>query len=115
MIPAKVTQALLIVILETPVACFNTHLLNDANQMNTECQRFAHAFAFRQIIWFVHRLINDAIISVIFFVLVPAQTLGAVTLLSATIASAIAFVAILIYNFKGCNRKMCTFMIFVTL
>ncbi len=50
MIPAKVTQALLIVILEIPVACFNTHLLNDANQMNTRCQRFAHAFVFCQII-----------------------------------------------------------------
>ena len=33
----------------------------------------------------------------------------------ATIASAIAFVAILIHNFKGCNRKMYTFMICVTL
>ena len=115
MIPAKVSQVLLILILETPVACFNTHLLNNANQPNSRSQRFAHAFALCQIIWFVHRLINDAIISVIFFVLAPAQTLGIVTLLLATIASAIVFVAILIYNFKGCNRKMCTFMICVTL
>ena len=101
-----------ILILETPVACFNTHL---PNQPNSRCQRFAHAFALCQIIWFVHRLVNDAIISVIFFVLAPAQTLGIVTLLLATIASAIAFVAILIHNFKGCNRKMCTHMICVTL
>jgi hypothetical protein len=63
----------------------------------------------------VHRLINDAIISVIFFVLAPAQTLGVITLLLATIASAIAFVAILIHNFNGCNKKMCTHMICVTL
>ena len=112
MIPAKVSQVLLILILETPVACFNTHL---PNQPNSRCQRFAHAFALCQIIWFVHRLVNDAIISVIFFVLAPAQTLGIVTLLLATIASAIAFVSILIHNFKGCNRKMCTHMICVTL
>ena len=108
MIPAKVSQVLLILILETPVACFTTHSLN---QPNTRCQRFAHAFALCQITWFVHRLVNDAIISVIFFVLAPAQTLGIVTLLLATIASAIVFVAILIHNFKGCNRKMCTYMI----
>ena len=110
LIPAKVALVLLILILETPVACFNTHLLNDNNQMNTRCQRFAHAFALCQIIWFVHRAINDAIISVIFFVLAPAQTLSIVTLLLITIASAIAFVAILIYNFKGCSRKICIFM-----
>jgi hypothetical protein len=115
MIPAKVSLVLLILILETPVACFNTHLLNNANQMNTRRQRFAHAFAFCQIIWFVHRLIDDTIISIIFFVLAPAQTLGIVTLLLATIASAIAFVAVLIHNFKGLNRKMCTFMFCVTL
>ena len=112
MIPAKVSQVLLILILETPVACFNTHL---PNQPNTRYRRFAHAFALCQIIWFVHRLVNDAIISIIFFVLAPAQTLGIVTLLLATIASAIVFVAVLIHNFKGCNRKMCTHMICVTL
>ena len=115
MIPAKVPLTLAILILETPVVCFNTKLLNNANQPNTKCQRFAHAFALCQIIWFVHRLINDIIISVIFFVLAPAQTLGIVTLLLAIIASAIAFVAILIHNFKGCNRKMCTHMICVIL
>ena len=112
MFPTKVMQVLLILILEMPVACFNTHL---PNQPTTRHQRFAHAFALCQIIWFVHRLVNDAIISVIFFVLAPAQTIGMVTLLLATIASAIVFVAILIHNFKGCSRKMCTFMICVTL
>ena len=110
MIPAKVTLVLFILILETPVACFNTHLLHDNNRMSTRCQRSVHAFALCQIIWFVHRAINDAIISVIFFVLAPAQTLSIVTLLLTTIASAIAFVAILIYNFKACSRKTCIFM-----
>ena len=112
LLPGKVPLVLLILILETPVACFNTHLVN---QRSTRCQRFAHAFGLCQITWFVHRLINDVIISVIFFVLAPAQTLGVITLLLATIASAIAFVSILIHNFKGCNRKMCTHMICVTL
>ena len=111
LLPVKVPLVMVVLILETLVACSNTHL---ANQINTECQRFAHAFALCQIMWFVHRLINDAVISVIFFVLAPAQTLGVVTLLLSTIASAIAFVAILIYNFKGCSRKTCTFIICVT-
>ena len=111
-LPTKIPLVGIILILETPVTCFNTHL---HNQPNTRCQRFAHAFALCQIIWFVHRLVNDAIISVIFFVLAPAQTLGIVTLLLATIASAIAFIAILIHNFKGCNRKMCTHMTCVTM
>ena len=115
LLPAKVPLVVLILILETPVICFNTHLLNDASQMNTKCQKFAHAFAFCQIIWFVHRLVNDAIISVIFFVLAPAQTLGVVTLLLSIIASAIAFASVLIYNFKGCKRQLCTFMTCVIL
>ena len=110
LIVAKAPLVLLILILETSVACFNTHLLN-----NTRCQRFVCAFAICQIIWFVHRVINDVIISVLFFAVAPAQTLGVVTLLLSTIVSAIAFVAILIYNFKGCNRKTCLFMICVIL
>ena len=109
MFPTKIMQVLLILILETPVACFNTKLLNNANQPNTRCQRFAHAFALCQIIWFVHRLVNDAIISVIFFVVAPAQTLSVVTLLLATIASAIAFVVIFSRNFRGNNGLIRTY------
>jgi hypothetical protein len=111
-VPGKAPLVLLTLVLEIAVISSNTHL---NNQPDTRCQRFAHAFALCQITWFVHRLTNDVIISVIFFVLAPAQTLGVVTLLLATIASAIAFVAVFIHNFKGCNRKMCTHMICVTL
>ena len=108
---AKVVFVILILILELPLVCSNTHMLNQANQMNTKCQRFAHAFAFCQIIWFVHRLVNDAIISVVFFVLAPAQTLGIDTLLLTIIGSAIAFVAIIIHRgFDGCNNQLCSFV-----
>ena len=112
LLPVKIPLILLILILETPVACFNTRTLDEPN---TRCQRIVHAFALCQIIWFVYRLVNDAIISVIFFILAPAQTLGIVTLLLAIIASAIAFVAILIYNFEGCSGKTCTVTICVIL
>ena len=87
----KVLIVLLILIIETPMIFIYTHSLNQTKWC-------AHAFAFCQIIWFVHRLINAAIISVVFFILAPAQTLAIVTLLLFTIGSAIAFVALTIYN-----------------
>lgn len=51
----------------------------------------------------------------ILYPIAPAQTLGVVTLLLSTIASAIAFAAVLMYNFKGYKRQICTFMICVIL
>ena len=118
------TKTLVILILELPVACFSTNILNDANQPNTRCQRFAyalalcqrfaHALALCQIVWFIHRLVNDVIISVAFFVIAPAQTLGIDALFLATIGSAIAFVAIIIHKwsrFGGCNKWLCCFVL----
>ena len=65
----KIPLVVFILILETPVACFNTHLINAANQPNSRCQRFAHAFALCQITWFVHRLVNDAMASLLSYFL----------------------------------------------
>ena len=107
-IPAKGTLAILILTLETPVVCYNTRGLNQNNGMimNKKRYRIAHAFALCQIIWFMHRLVNDAIISIVFFIIAPAQTLGVVTLLLFVIASAIAFVAIVIYkDFKTITKS----------
>ena len=74
--------------------------------MNKKRYRIAHAFGLCQIIWFIHRLVNDAIISIIFFIIAPAQTLSVVTLLLFVIASAIAFVAIIIYkDFKTITKS----------
>ena len=111
----KTPIVLLILILETPVVCSNTRGLNQNNGMimNKKRYRFAHAFGLCQIIWFVHRLVTDAIISIIFFIIAPAQTLGVVTLLLFIIASAIAFVAIILY--KGFKRNICSSLICVAL
>lgn len=107
----KVPLVLGILILETPVVCFNTHQIEQNNQMNKKRYRIAHAFASCQIIWFVHRLVTDMIISIVFFIIAPAQTLGVVTLLLFTLASAIAFVTIIIHRgCKDCNRKTCKFL-----
>ena len=81
--------------------------------VNKKRYRIAHAFAFCQIIWFMHRLVTDAIISIIFFIIAPAQTLGVVTLLLFVVASAIAFVAIIMH--KGLKKKACSFNFCVAL
>ena len=114
-LPQKVPLVVLILILELPLACSNTHnaVLNDANQPNTRCQRFTHAFALCQIIWFMHRFVNDIIISVVYFVIAPAQTLGIDTLLLTIIGSAIAFVAIIIHKWSrsdGKNKQLYSFV-----
>ena len=96
---------LIIMIIETLLICCNTH------GVNKKRYRIAHAFALCQIIWFDHRLVTDAIISIVFFIIAPAQTLGIVTLLLSVIASAIALVAIILHKgFTGCNKKYCMFL-----
>ena len=109
-IPIKVPLVLLILILETPVVCSNMHGLNLNNRMITNKKRYriVHTFALCQIIWFMHRLVTDAIISIVFFIIAPAQTLGIVTLLLSVIASAIAFVVIIMH--KGFKRKRRSFL-----
>ena len=111
----KVPLVILILILETAVICFNTRELDQNNgmTMNKKRYRIAHAFALCQIIWFMHRLVNDAIISIIFFIIAPAQTLGIITFLLFVIASTIAFVAIILH--KGLKRKTCLFLFCVAL
>ena len=101
----KFLLVFIILILETPVICYTVH---EVDQTNTKCHRIAHAFAFCQLIWFIHRLVNATIVSVIYFVVAPAQTLGVVTLLFSIIASAIAFVYIIIN--KGCRRTSCKYI-----
>ena len=50
LLPVKIPLILLILILETPVACFNTRTLDEPN---TRCQRIVHAFALCQISYMV--------------------------------------------------------------
>ena len=57
----------------------------------------------------MHRLVTDAIISIVFFIIAPAQTLGVVTLVLFVVASAIAFVAIITY--KGLKKITKSFLI----
>ena len=119
---AKIPLVLMIFITETIYVCCVTTRLNRLNRLNNQnnrmivnnkLHRIAHAFALCQIIWFIHRLVNDAIISIVFFIIAPAQTLGVVTLLLFTIASAIAFVAIILHI--GFTKKTCGFIFSVAI
>ena len=101
----KLILVLLIFIIDISVSCFNSITC----KYGCECSKAMHALALCQIIWFVHRLATDAIISIIEFVIAPAQTLGMVTLLLSTVICAILFVSALLKKCQaGCNCKSCS-------
>ena len=70
--------------------------------------KIMHALALCQFIWFVHRLATDAIISIIEFVIAPAQTLGLITLLLSILVCAILFVSSLFQKYQACCTSRCT-------
>ena len=100
----------LIFFIELPLALIACLCTYERDQNDIKRYKLLHAFALWQIICFIHRLVIDIIISVVLIIISPAQTLGVVTLLLSIIASAIAFVAIIIN--KGCAgcRTSCKFM-----
>lgn len=102
----KLFLVALIMITDLVVSCLSTCKHN-----KRRLHQILHALALCQIIWFVHRLAADAIISVIIFIIAPAQTLGTVTLLLSTVVCAILFVSSLLK--KGCRR--CSKEVFCTL
>ena len=99
----KLFLIVLIFILDIFISCFYTFKCGHKH-------RIMHALALCQIAWFVHRLATDTIISVIAFIIAPAQTLGAATLFLSTIACAILFVSTLLKKCQAfqCNRNCCT-------
>ena len=72
-----------------------------------------HALSLCQIIWFGHRVATDTIISVIAFIIAPAQTLGTITLFLSTVACTILFVSSLLKQRSQCCSiaGFCTFLI----
>ena len=94
----KLLLVVLIIIIDLVVSCLSTSKHN-----KKKLHGIMHALALCQIIWFVHRLATDAIISVIAFVIAPVQTLGAVTLLLSTVVCAILFVLSMVK--KSCRYR----------
>jgi hypothetical protein len=104
----KLLLVVMIIILDLLVSCRST-LKHNKKRLHG----ILHALALCQIIWFGHRLATDAIISVIAFVIAPAQTLGTVTLLLATVACMILFVSSLLKQRCQCRSTtvFCTVLI----
>ena len=104
----KVVLVVIIITLDMLVSCRSTLKHN-----KKRLQGIFHALALCQIIWLGHRVATDAIISVIAFVIAPAQTLGTVTLLLSTVAFMILFVSSLIkQRSKYCSiAGFCTVLI----
>lgn len=72
----------------------------------------AHSFASCHMLWFLHRLVTDVIISITSFITAPAQTLGVLTLILSTVGCAIMFVAYMIHKrLDGSSRRTCFPMI----
>ena len=68
----------------------------------------AHSFASCHILWFLHRLVTDIIISITSFITAPAQTLGVLTLILSTVGCVIMFVAYMIHKgLNGCCSRTC--------
>ena len=87
----KLLLVVLIIIVDLLVTCLST-----LKRSRKKFHGIMHALALCQIVWFMHRLATDAIISAIVFVIAPAQTLGTVTLLLSTVVCAIFFVSSLL-------------------
>ena len=112
----KLLLVTLIFVLVIIVSCFYTWRYGHK-------WKIMHALALCQFVWFVHRLATDAIISIIMFVIAPAQTLGLVTLLLSIVVCAVLFVSSLLQNCQtactsrcACERRtvltlFCTFFI----
>lgn len=88
----KLFLVVMIITLELLISCRSTLKFHNKKRLH----RIMHALALCQIIWFGHRVATDAIISVIAFVIAPAQTLGTITLLLTTVAFMILFVSSLL-------------------
>ena len=67
----KLVLVVMIIIFDLLVSCFSTLKHN-----KVRLHAILHALALCQIVWFGHRIATDAIISVIAFIITPAQILG---------------------------------------
>ena len=100
----KLPLMVLIFTIEIITVSYNTFKHHPMKCLNW----IAHLFASCHILWFLHRLVTDIIISITSFITAPAQTLGVLTLILSTVACVIIFVAHMIHKgLDGCRRRTC--------
>lgn len=103
-VAVKLPLMVLVFTIEIITVSYNTY-----KHQPMRCLRWlAHSLACCHILWFIHRLATDVIMSIMSFILAPAQTLGILTLILSTVACAIIFVAYMVHkgiSGGGCNRR----------
>ena len=105
----KLLLLLLIYTLEVAVFSFNVCKYH---------HKKLHAYVLLQITLFVHKLVADAIISILMFAIAPAQVIGVITLVLSIILSLIIFMAHLFTKLKGCcncSKTICCSFVCCTL
>ena len=103
-VAVKLPLMVLVFTVEIITISYNTY-----KHQPMKCRRWlVHSLACCHILWFVHRLATDMIMSIMSFILAPAQTLGILTLILSTVACMIIFVAYVVHKGTiggGCNRR----------
>ena len=103
-VAVKLPLMVLVFTVEIITVSYNTY-----KHQPMKCLRWlAHSLTCCHILWFIHRLATDVIMSIMSFILAPAQTLGILTLILSTVACAIIFVAYVVHkgiSGGGCNRR----------
>ena len=88
-VAVKLPLMVLIFTVEIIAVCYNTY-----KHQPMKCLRWLiHSLACCHILWFIHRLATDMIMSIMSFIFAPAQTLGILTLILSTVVCMIIFVA----------------------
>ena len=103
-VAVKLPLMVLIFTVEIVTICYNTY-----KHRPMKCLHWlTHSFACCHILWFIHRLATDMIMSIMSFILAPAQTLGILTLILSTVVCMIIFVAYMVHKGTvggGCDRR----------
>ena len=103
-VAVKLPLMVLIFTVEIIAVCYNTY-----KHRPMKCLRWLiHSLACCHILWFIHRLATDMIMSIMSFIFAPAQTLGILTLILSTVVCMIIFVAYVVHKGNvsgGCDRR----------
>ena len=103
-VAVKLPLMVLIFTVEIVTVCYNTY-----KHRPMKCLRWlTHSLACCHILWFIHRLATDMIMSIMSFIFAPAQTLGILTLILSTVVCMIIFVAYVVHKGTvsgGCDRR----------
>ena len=109
----KFSSTVLIPVLEFMWISFNVYRRYHPQKGN--CKIFLQSTGLCQFLWYAHRLLIEITMSIIFFIIAPAQTVGMITLLFFTILCAIIFIAQFFDKKCHCDRKTLSSLICISI